>query len=246
MSRYKLTLEYDGTNFAGYQVQPAKRTVESELETALEKIYGEKVPTFSSGRTDAGVHALGAVVHFDAPKQIKNNIQDALNSFLPSDLKVVKVENVSDDFDARFSTKKKTYGYKFYLSRYERPLFENKALRVNDNINIEKMQEACKFLIGKHDFTSFVARKSGKTDFVREIYSAEIVDTKDGCFMFKISGNGFLYNMVRIIMGTLLFVGSGKFKPEDVKHIIDAKDRRQAGKTVLPYGLYLLSVEYDT
>ena len=245
MSRYKLTIEYDGTNFAGYQVQPSKRTVQSELEDALLKIYGERVPTFASGRTDAGVHALGAVVHFDAPKQIKNNIQDALNSFLPADLKVVKVEKVSDDFDARFSTKKKTYGYKFYLSRYERPLFENKALRVNDNIDVDKMKEACKYIVGKHDFTSFVARKSRKTDFVREIYSAEIIDTADGCFMFKISGNGFLYNMVRIIMGTLLFVGSGKFKPEEIENIIDAKDRQKAGKTVPPHGLYLLSVEYD-
>ncbi|MBQ7466707.1 MAG: tRNA pseudouridine(38-40) synthase TruA [Clostridia bacterium] len=244
MSRYKLTIEYDGTNFAGYQVQPLKRTVQSELEDALTKIYGEKVPTFASGRTDAGVHALGAVVHFDAPKQIKNNVQDALNSFLPADLKVVKAEQVGDDFDARFSTKKKTYGYKFYLSRYERPLFENKALRVNDNIDIGKIKEACKYLIGKHDFTSFVARKSGKTDFVREIYDAEIIKTGDSEYMFKISGNGFLYNMVRIIMGTLLFVGSGKFAPEDVKKIIDAKDRRLAGKTVPPHGLYLLSVEY--
>ena len=164
---------------------------------------------------------------------------------MPADLKVVRVESVSDNCDARFSSKKKTYGYKFYLCRYERPLFANKALRVNDNIDIEKMKQACKYLIGKHDFTSFVARKSGKTDFVREIYAAQITDTHDGCLMFKISGNGFLYNMVRIIMGTLLFVGSGKFKPEDVKNIIDAKDRKKAGKTVPPYGLYLLSVDYD-
>ena len=244
MARYKLTLEYDGTNFAGYQVQPSKRTVQSELEKALFNIYGERVATFASGRTDAGVHALGAVVHFDSPKPIKNNIQDAINSFLPCDLKVVKVQQVDDNFDARFSTKKKTYGYKFYLSRYERPLFENKALRVNDNIDVEKMKQACKYLIGKHDFTSFVARKSCKTDFVREIYDAEIVKTGTEEYIFKISGNGFLYNMVRIIMGTLLFVGSGKFAPEDVKKVIDAKDRRLAGNTVPPYGLYLLSVEY--
>ena len=244
MKRFKLTLEYDGTNFAGYQVQPAKRTVQGELEGALEKIYKQKVLTYASGRTDAGVHALGAVVHFDAPKTIKNNILDAMNSYLPEDLKVVKVEEVDQNFDARFMAKKKTYGYKFYLSRYERPLFQNRALRVNDNIDIEKMREACKYLIGKHDFTSFVARKSGKTDFVREIYDANIEKLGDGCFMFKISGNGFLYNMVRIIMGTLLFVGSGKFQPVDVQKIIDNKDRRLAGKTVPPYGLYLLSVEY--
>ena len=121
---------------------------------------------------------------------------------------------------------------------------KNRALRVNEEIDVDKMQEACKYLIGEHDFTSFVARKSGKTNFVRTIYSAKIVKTGEKEYEFIVSGNGFLYNMVRIIMGTLIFVGLNKLKPWDMKNIIEAKSRARAGKTVQAYGLYLLNVEY--
>lgn len=244
MERIKLIVEYDGTNFCGYQVQPGKRTVEKELEDALEKIYQVKVKTFASGRTDAGVHALGAVLHYDEPKTLKKPINaQTINAFLPSDVKVVGLEVVDDTFDARFTAKKKTYWYKFYLSRVERPLFENRALRVNDNIDICKMCEACKYLIGEHDFTSFVARKSGKTNFVRTIFDAKIIAAHD-YYIFEITGNGFLYNMVRIIMGTLINVGKGIIEPSDVLQIIKAKNRAKAGKTMPANSLYLLKVEY--
>lgn len=245
MSRVKLTIEYDGTNFSGYQCQPGKRTIQAELEKALESVYNQKINTFASGRTDAGVHALNAVVHYDEPKVLKNKqIADSLNAYLPEDVKVVHHEIVDDNFDARFNSKVKTYGYRFYLSRCERPLMKNRALRVNEEIDVDKMQEACKYLIGEHDFTSFVARKSGKTNFVRTIYSAKIVKTGEKEYEFIVSGNGFLYNMVRIIMGTLIFVGLNKLKPWDMKNIIEAKTRARAGKTVQAYGLYLLNVEY--
>lgn len=245
MERIKLTIEYDGTNFAGYQVQPEKRTIQGELEKALFCVFNEHILTYASGRTDAGVHALGAVVHFDMPKKIKNpHLEDSLNAFLPDDVRVLRAERVDESFDARFSPKKKTYGYRFYKSRCERPLMKNRALRVNEQIDVEKMRQALKYLVGEHDFTSFVARKSGKTNFVRTIFSAEIEQTKEDEFMFKISGNGFLYNMVRIIMGTLISIGSGKLEPCDMKKIIDLKDRKRAGKTVSPCGLYLLSVDY--
>ncbi|MBQ3158438.1 MAG: tRNA pseudouridine(38-40) synthase TruA [Clostridia bacterium] len=245
MDRIKLTIEYDGTNFCGYQVQPNKRTVQSELEKALYSIYNMDVITYSSGRTDAGVHALGAVVHYDEPKEIKNKrVADSINAFLPDDVKVIKAERVGEEFDARFSAKRKTYAYKFYLSRTERPLQNNRALRVNEEVMVDKMKEACKHLIGEFDFTSFVARKSGKTNFVREIYSADIVKTADKEFEFRITGNGFLYNMVRIIMGTLIEIGKGHIEPKDMKSIIDAKNRARAGKTMPPYALYLLEVEY--
>ena len=245
MSRIKLTIEYDGTLFCGYQVQPNKRTVQSELENALEKIYNEKVETFSSGRTDAGVHALGAVIHFDEPKFIKNrHFADSINAYLPDDVKVIKAEEVSEDFDARFDAKSKTYQYKFYLSRCERPLYKNRALRVNEEVDVEKMKRALKYFLGEHDFSSFVARKSGKTNFVRTIYSAEIFETNKKEFVFEISGNGFLYNMVRIIMGTLLKVGEGKIKPEHVKTIIENKNRQTAGNTMPAHALYLKNVEY--
>jgi len=245
MSRIKLTLEYDGTLFSGYQVQPNKRTIQSELELALEKIYNKKVETFSSGRTDAGVHALGAVVHFDEPKYIRNrHFADSINSYLPDDVKVVKAEEVDEDFDARFSAKTKTYAYRFYLSRCERPLYKNRALRLNEEIDVDKMKEALKYLLGEHDFCSFVARKSGKTNFVRTIYTSEINEVKEKEFEFKISGNGFLYNMVRIIVGTLVKIGEGKINPEDMKTIIENKNRQLAGKTMPAYGLYLINVEY--
>ena len=191
------------------------------------------------------MHALGAVVHYDEPKFIKNrNFADSINAFLPDDVKVVKAEVVDDDFDARFSAKTKTYEYKFYLSRCERPLYKNKALRVNEEINVERMREACKFLCGEHDFRSFVARKSGKTNFVREIYSANIEEVGKKEYVFKISGNGFLYNMVRIIIGTLIRVGEGKLNPDDIEKIIESKDRQKAGNTMPSYGLYLVKVEY--
>lgn len=245
MERIKLTLEYDGTNFCGYQVQPNKRTVQAELEKALYSIYNMEVITYASGRTDAGVHALGAVVHYDEPKEIKNKrVADSINAFLPDDVKVVKAERVGSDFDARFSAKRKTYAYKFYLSRTERPLYNNKALRVNEEVDVCKMKEACKYLIGEFDFTSFVARKSGKTNFVREIYSADIIQTGEKEFEFRICGNGFLYNMVRIIMGTLIDIGKGFKLPSDMKCVIDGKNRALSGKTMPPYALYLLNVEY--
>lgn len=246
MERYKLIIEYDGTNFSGYQVQPGKRTIQGEIESALEKIYGERVETFASGRTDSGVHAFGAVVHFDPPKKLKNpQIQETINAFLPEDVKVVRFEKVDESFDARFSSKKKTYVYKFYLSKFEKPLKRNYQLQVDDRVDVQKMNDACKYLIGEQDFRSFVARKSGKTNFVRTIFDARIEKTAENEFQFKITGNGFLYNMVRIIMGTLINVGLGRIKPEDVQTIIQAKDRTKAGKTVKSCGLYLLEVVYD-
>lgn len=245
MRRIKLVMEYLGTDFSGFQVQPNKRTVQGEVERVLTEIMGERIKIYASGRTDAGVHSLGQVAHFDTEKEVDCSfVIHQLNSMLPTDITIKEVCEVPLDFDSRFSVKRKTYGYKFYLSRFERAMFLNRALRVNDNVNIEKMKDACKYLIGTFDFTSFVARKSGKTDFVRTIYSAEIKDIDDGLFEFVISGNGFLYNMVRIIVGTLIDIGSGRKNPEDMKKIIDAKDRSLAGKTVLPHGLYMKKVEY--
>lgn len=244
MKRIKLTIEYDGAAFSGYQVQPGKRTIQGELESALRSVFNSDVATFASGRTDAGVHALGAVVHFDPPKEISPfRLMGGLNAFLPDDVKVVACEEVGEDFDARFDPKRKMYGYRFYLSRCELPLLRGRALRVNENIDVERMREAAKVFVGEHDFKSFVARKSGKTNFVRTIYSADIVAVERG-YMLVISGNGFLYNMVRIIMGTLLAVGQHRLAKEDVERIMESKDRRLAGKTAPACGLYLLSVEY--
>lgn len=246
MHRIVLVFEYIGTGFAGFQIQPNKRTVQGEVEKVLTKLIGEPIKIYASGRTDAGVHSLGQVAHFDTEKEVDcNRLLFELNDCGFEDIGFLRVFEASLKFDSRFSVKVKTYSYRFYLSRFERVMYKNRALRVNDNVDIEKMREALPYLIGTYDFTSFVARKSGKTDFVRTIYSAEINSLGDGLYELEISGNGFLYNMVRIIMGTLIDMGAGRKKPSAMQDIILGKNRSLAGKTVPPYGLYMKSVKYE-
>lgn len=246
LHRIVMVFEYIGTNFAGFQVQPVKRTVQSVVEEQLSKIIDEEVKIYASGRTDSGVHSLGQVAHFDTEKDIDcNRLLYELNDGRFEDIDFLKVFEAPSTFDSRFSVKVKTYSYRFYLSRFERVMFKNRALRVNDNVSIEKMKSGLNALIGTHDFTSFVARKSGKTDFVRTIYSASINELGDGLYEFEISGNGFLYNMVRIIMGTLIDMGAGRKDGNAMSDIIQGKNRSLAGKTVPPYGLYMKSVKYD-
>ena len=245
MERIKLVVQYNGKDFCGWQVQPNKRTVEGELEKVLEFLLKEKVKTFASGRTDAGVSSYGQVVHFDTEQEINlNKFHTSLNGLLPSDVAIVSCEKVDESFDARFSVKKKTYQYRFYISRFELPLFEDFALRVNDYIDIEKMKKACEFFIGTHDFGSFVSRKSGKTDFVRTIYESKIVELGDGLFAFEVTGNGFLYNMVRIMFGTILKAGANQIEPKDIEDILKGKNRALAGKTMPPKALVMKKVEY--
>ena len=245
MRKVKLTIEYMGTHFCGYQIQPDGRSVQGELERVLREVFKEDIKTFASGRTDAGVHALGQVVHFETSKNWKpERIRASLNLYLPPDISVISAEDVDDNFDARFNSHYKTYGLRFYLSRYTLPHLVGRSNRVNDNVDVDLMGEACKYFIGTHDFKSFVARKSGKTDFVRTIYTAKIHKINEEEYEFEVSGNGFLYNMVRIMFGTLLMVGSHRIKPDDVKKIIDQKMRNCAGKTEKPEGLYLKSVKY--
>ena len=245
MERIKLVVQYNGKNFSGWQVQPEKRTVQGELEKVLEFLLKEKVKTYASGRTDAGVSSYGQVVHFDTDKEIvTKSLLVSLNGLLPEDVAVTSCEKVSNNFDARFSVKKKTYMYRFYISRFRLPLFEENAFRVNDYVNLEKMKEACKYFIGTHDFGSFVSKKSGKTDFVRTIYDAKIVELFDGLYAFEITGNGFLYNMVRIIFGTILKAGYGQIKPQEVQNILEGKSRALAGKTMPAKALVMKKVEY--
>ncbi len=247
MERYKIVIQYDGSGFCGFQVQPEKRTVQGELEKTLSFLLQEDVKIYASGRTDAGVSAEAQVAHFDTEKEFaERKMLSSINALLQKDVAVTSLNHVSMDFDARFSAKKKTYQYRFYVSKYELPLYSKIALRVNDYIDVSKMQEATKYIIGTHDFRSFVARKSGKTDFVRTVYDAKIIKIDDTLFAFEITGNGFLYNMVRILFGTLLMIGYGQRKPEDMKKIIEAKDRAMAGKTMSAHALLLKNVEYDT
>jgi len=246
MQRYVMVFEYDGTGFSGLQTQEGKRTVQSEIESAMSRIFGVPTILVASGRTDSGVHAIGQVAHFDADyKKDEFSLLRSLNSFLPSDICVREIRKVDGDFHARFDAKRKTYIYKFYISPNERPLYLNRALRVNTGLDVSKMMDACECFVGTKDFKSFCSKKSGKTDFVRTVYSCKITEIAKDEYELQICGNGFLYNMVRIIMGTLLKVGEGKLKKADIEKIFQGKARMLAGRTVPPYGLYLKSVEYE-
>ena len=246
MIRIKLIIQYDGASFSGWQLQPGKRTVQGELEKALTFLLKEEVRTYASGRTDSGVSAYGQVAHFDTDKELNlKKLQDSLNALTPDDIAVTGLEIAPEGFDARFSVKKKTYQYRFYISKYALPLFDKIAFRVNDYVNLEKMKEACKYFIGEYDFESFVSQKSGKTNFVRTVYDAKIVELYDGMYAFEITGNGFLYNMVRIVFGTILKAGYGQIEPEEIQGLIEAKSRAKAGRTMPAYPLFMKKVDYE-
>ena len=242
--RILLTVSYDGTDFCGYQVQPNKRTVESELNSAIYKITGERVKSIASGRTDSGVHALGQMVHFDTNATIPSkNFKSALNSVLPSDIRVVNSKKVDNEFNARYSAKEKTYIYSLYCGD-ENPIKSRYKTHIKFTPSVDKMKEACKVLEGTHDFKCFLASGSSVKDTVRTIYSIKIIK-KGKDIDIKVSGNGFLYNMVRIIVGTLLGVSENKISLEDIKIALETGARNRVGKTMPPQGLCLYSVSYE-
>ncbi|MEC1449881.1 tRNA pseudouridine(38-40) synthase TruA [Bacillus haynesii] len=245
--RMKCTISYDGHLFYGYQVQPGQRTVQDELEKALQTLHKAKdrIPVVSSGRTDSGVHAVGQTVHFDSPLSIPEaKWPYALNALLPDDISVHKAEAVDDQFHARFSAKRKEYRYMIYRGRHPDVFKRYYAYHVPYDFDMEKVKEASCYLVGTHDFTSFCATKTEVKDKVRTVHELEWSDTGDGLQM-RIVGSGFLYNMVRIIVGTLLDVGTGKFSPGDIEKMILARSRDAAGRTAPAHGLYLWRVIYD-
>lgn len=245
MNRYKCIISYDGSGFSGYQVQPNKRTVQSQIEAVLAKIHkGSHVKISASGRTDAGVHAKGQVIHFDSPLSLPEEKWElALSSMLPDDISVLSVEAVDSSFHARFNAIGKEYRYFLYQSAKRDPFQRNYAYHYPYPLNLAAMKEACTYLLGTHDFSSFCSARTEVEDKVRTIEAIEILqEEKRLCFRFV--GNGFLYNMVRILVGTLIEVGSGKRRSEDIVEILEKKDRRFAGKTAPGQGLYLWKVDY--
>lgn len=245
MNRYKCIISYDGSGYSGYQVQPNKRTVQSQIEAVLAKIHkGSHVKIAASGRTDAGVHAKGQVIHFDSPLALPEEKWGlALNSMLSEDISVLGVEKVDPAFHARFDAEGKEYRYFLYQSPKRNPFQRNYAFHYPYPINLEDMREASKYLLGTHDFSSFCSARTEVEDKVRTIETIEILQEEERV-SFRFVGNGFLYNMVRILVGTLLEVGSGKRKPEEIVEILGKKDRRYAGKTAPGQGLYLWKVYY--
>lgn len=247
--KFKMTVEYDGTNYVGWQIQKNGMSVQEKLENAMEKLFKTHISTTASGRTDSGVHAKGQVVSFFAETTIPaDKIPFALNNLLPIDISAVGCEMVDDDFNARFSAKRKTYVYKVYTSSIPHPMLERYHTRIVQKLDFEEMVKAAKFITGKHDFKCFQAVGSVVNSTVREIYDLTVtkkIDCGTEIFEFSVTGNGFLYNMVRIIAGTLVYVGLHKIKSSDIEKIIKTKDRKHAGKTLGPNGLCLMSVEYD-
>ena len=247
MQKIKCTFSYDGTNFSGSQIQPNKRTVQAEMEKALSKIHkGNPVRLYPSGRTDSGVHARGQVAHFDTRLQMPpENWQKALNALLPNDLFVVHVEEVEANFHAQFDAMEKEYRY-IVLNKKERDVFKRNYMYYYPYpLQIEKIQQACKLFEGTHDFTSFCsARSTVKGSKVRTLNEVRCEEYDDE-ITFILRGNGFLYNMVRIIVGVLLEVGSGKTTERDIEHMLAAQEHTFAVKTAPPEGLYLWHVKYE-
>lgn len=248
MKRILLTVEYKGSRYAGWQRQENALAVQQVLEEALEKMLQQKVVLIASGRTDAGVHALGQKVHFDFDGNFPlEKIPLASQSLLPEDIAILRAEEVSSDLHAQYSAKKKTYRYQCYLSRENHPLLNDTYAPVpyaESYFDFSKVKLAAKDLIGTHDFAGFSNKGSQVRSTVRTVYDVKV--KKEGMFItFDITGNGFLYNMVRIIAGTLIYIGLGKRGTDSVEKILETQNRNLAGKTFPPQGLCLLNVEYD-
>ena len=245
MRNIKLTIEYDGTNFSGWQIQKDKRTIEEELETALAKILKEEVKVIGSGRTDAGVHAMGQVANFKTDKTIKpEELHAALNTMLPYDIVILNVEEVDESFNARISAKAKHYRYVINNAKFPSALNANREYHYKYFLDTEAMQLAANDLKGKHDFKAFMAAGSTVKDTEREIYDIQVARLGNRVII-DVVGNGFLYNMVRIIAGTLIDVGSGKLDICVIKNMIETGDRNLGGRTVAPEGLFLVNVAYN-
>jgi len=245
MKRVKCTVAYDGSFFAGYQVQPNKRTVQGEIETALSKLHkGEPIKIFASGRTDAKVHAKGQVIHFDSPLNLpEDKWVKALNSLLPEDIAILESTYVKPNFHARFSVVEKEYRYKIRITKGKDPFLRNYVYHYPYPLNIERMKKGMYYFPGTYDFTSFCSAKTEIEDRVRTISYVDLIEDNE-ILTFVIRGNGFLYNMVRIIVGTLLEIGSGEKSPDDIPDIIKKMDRDAAGRTAPGHGLYLWKVYY--
>ncbi len=246
MRNIKLLIEYDGKDFNGWQKQPNKLNIQGEIEKAIERITGEEVNLMASGRTDAGVHAIGQVANFKTNSNIPiEKFPIALNTNLKKSIIIKSAEEVEERFHSRLNCKKKTYRYIINNSKYGTAIYRNLETHIPIKLDIEKMQKAVKYFEGEHDFKAFKASGTSSKSSVRKIYKAEVIDAGNERIYIELTGNGFLYNMVRIIAGTLVEVGLNKIEPQEVENIILSKKRENAGKTLPPQGLYLVNVVYN-
>ena len=244
MRNIKLVIEYDGKSFNGWQKQPNKLNIQGEIEKAIGEITGEEIELIASGRTDAGVHSLGQVANFKTNSKIDiEKFPYAINSKLKKSIVIKSAEEVPERFHSRYSVHSKTYRYTINNSKFGTALYRDMEYHFPIKLDENKMQEAAKYFEGEHDFKAFKASGTSSKSSVRIIYKA-VVNRQDDRVIIELTGNGFLYNMVRIIAGTLVDVGIGKIDPEEIKNIIEEKDRKKAGKTLPARGLCLLEVQY--
>lgn len=244
MKRVKLVVAYDGTNYNGWQIQPNGITIEGELNRHLSELLSEEIKVTGASRTDAGVHALGNVAVFDTNARMPaEKISYALNTRLPADIRIQDSCEVAPDFHPRFQKTTKTYEYKILNRRFPDPTRRLYSFFYYYPLDVTKMQQAADYLVGEHDFKSFCTAKPDVDNTVRTIYSLEVTKEAD-MITIRVTGNGFLYNMVRIIAGTLIRVGGGSIEPEQIKEILEAGDRKIAGETARPEGLTLVKIMY--
>lgn len=245
MRNIKLEIEYDGKDYQGWQKQPNKLNIQGEIERAIQNITGEEVDLIGSGRTDAGVHAFGQVANFKINSEFPiEKMAVAINSQLKQSIRIKKAEEVSEDFHSRYHCHQKTYSYIIDNSEQGTAIYRGLTYHVAQPLNMEAMQKAANYLVGEHDFSSFKSSGTSSKSSVRTIYKAQILKEQDRV-VIMLTGSGFLYNMVRIISGTLVEIGLGNKKPEEMLTILEAKDRQKAGKTLPAHGLFLMNVDYD-
>ena len=245
MRNIKLIIEYDGKSFNGWQKQPNKLNIQGEIEKAIGELTGEEIELIASGRTDAGVHSLGQTANFKTENETIpiEKFPVAINSKLKKSIVIKSAEEMDERFHSRYSVKFKTYRYVINNSEMGTAIYRDLEYHFPIKLDVEKMNKAAKYFVGEHDFAGFKASGTSSKSSVRKIYKAEVY-REDDRIKIELTGNGFLYNMVRIISGTLLDVGMDKIKVEEIPEIIESKDRKRAGRTLPAHGLYLVKVEY--
>jgi tRNA pseudouridine38-40 synthase len=245
MNNYKLTIQYDGGRYKGWQrLGNGENTIQGKIETVLSELLGREIEIIGCSRTDAGVHAFAQIANFKISENLtESEIRSYLNKYLPQDISIMDVVLVPERFHARYNAKDKTYLYKIWNEEYTNPFMRKYSMHVEQKLNIERMKKACQYFIGEHDFTSYSNAKSKKKSMVREIYSLDLEENA-GFIQVRIRGNGFLYNMVRKIVGTLIEVGLGEIDAEAIPRILNSKERVQTGGMADASGLHLEKIDF--
>ncbi|MEH7455758.1 tRNA pseudouridine(38-40) synthase TruA [Bacillus sp. JJ1127] len=245
MNNYKLTIQYDGGRYKGWQrLGNNDNTIQGKIESVLSEMVGKEIEIIGCSRTDAGVHALNQIANFKIDENLPEfKVKKYLNQYLPNDISITDVELVSERFHARYNSKAKTYLYKIWNEEHTNPFMRKYSMHVGKKLNVENMKKAAQYLIGSHDFTAFSNAKSKKKSMVREVYMLDIVES-EGFIQIRVSGNGFLHNMVRKIVGALVEVGLGQLDAEVIPQILEAKQRNQINCLADASGLHLEKVDF--